>query len=642
MPPDVAHRSWRAHWPALVLAVVAAAVALAAKAVLFPHLSWNRDEPVYLWQMEVLRAGRLAAPDGGHPDLFLPWLSAARDGELFGQYTLGWPLVLLAARQALGTATAALPLAAALCAAGTYALAYELLGHRRRTAAVAGALMVASPIFALQSGVFLTYVFTLGLGLLFGAALLSGLRLGALGRSLVAGALLGWIFLTRPYDAVVWGAVVGGYALWRERDRWRPALLQLVAVGAAALPFVVAGLLYNARLSGHPLEFAVTLKDPLDTFGFGERRLMPGLAPVDYTVWSAMRSTAKNGFFFPWFLAGTYVGIVVAAVGTWQRRRDDSTWMLLGLGLAFPLAYLPFWGTYLSSLASRVSGPIYLVPLYAPVCMLTATALVRWWDERRRLAWVVVALLVVGTVPAASDRFALNRTISQSQSPWRESLEDIDEPALVLVADSGEVLYANPFGANPPDLDGPLLFATLDGPEVLTLIAEQPGRAVYLQAASAPSQEIGPREDPPEPEVVVRPVTVVSGRTATLRLAVALPASPGPVHLEVDTGAARRAWSDDPETLPTELTIGDGPGALPLDADGRIEVTLGWGAGAGPDPHPPMVRATILYRVVEGRVELLSLPLLQVLAVLNDEDDDFEWRHALEVPELGVSVSGGA
>src|SRR5690606_4631663 len=156
-----------------------------------------------------------------------------------------------------------------------------------------------------------------------------------------------------------------------------------------------------------PFTFAMTLKDPLDTFGFGERRLMPGFEEVDYTVGSALRSTAKNAFFFPWFLAGTYVALVVAAMATWRRRRDGSTWLLLGLGLAFPLAYLPFWGTYLSSLASRISGPIYLVPLYAPVCILTAASLVRWWDERRRLAWVVAALLVVATVPAAWDRFAL-------------------------------------------------------------------------------------------------------------------------------------------------------------------------------------------------------------------------------------------
>lgn len=632
MPPDVAHRSWRAHWPALVLAVAAAVVALVAKAVLFPHLSWNRDEPVYLWQMEVLRAGRLAAPDGGHPDLFLPWLSAARGGEVFGQYTPGWPLVLLAARLMFGTATAALPLAAALCASGTYALAHELL-RRRRTAVVAGALMVASPIFALQSGVFLTYVFTLGLGLHFSAILLAALRRRSTGLALLSGGLLGWIFLTRPFDAIVWGAAVGGYGLWRRRERWRPVLLQLVAAGAATLPFVAVGLLYNQRLTGDPLEFAVALKDPLDAFGFGDRRLMPGFEVTDYTLASALRSTAKNAFFFPWFLAGTYVALVVAAAAIWKRRRESSTWLLLGLGLAFPLAYLPFWGTYLSSLASRVSGPIYLVPLYAPVCILVADALAGWWEAHRRFAWTVAALLVVATVPAAWDRFALNRTISQSQAPWAQSLDGIDEPALVLVADSGELLYANPFGANRPELGGPRLFATLDGPEVLDLIAEQPERTVYVQAATVPSQEIGPREDPAEPDVVVRSAEVVSGPTIRARLELDVPVGAGPTRLVVDTGAVQQEWTGDPGSLPTELTLGAGPGALPLGEQGRIEITLSWGASG----EPPSTRAALLYRVEDGTAEVLSVPLLQRLVAI--DDGPFEWRHALSSPELAVTVA---
>ncbi|MFP5256830.1 MAG: hypothetical protein ACLGI8_13390 [Acidimicrobiia bacterium] len=639
MPPPVRSRWWQAHWPAAVLAVAAAAVALAAKAVIFPHLSWNRDEPVYLWQMEVLRAGRLAAPDGGHPGLFLPWLSAARGGELFGQYTLGWPLALLFARVATGTATAALPLAAVLGAVGTYALGYELLG-RRRTATVAGALMVASPIFALQTGVHLAYVFTLGLGLLFAALLLSGLRRRRPARLVAAGALLGWVFLTRPLDAVIWGAAVGGFALWHHRDRGRAVLGGGVIAGLAAFPFLAVTLAVNHRLTGDPLTFAMTVKDPMDTFGFGERRLMPGFAPHDYTLRSALRSTAKNAFFFPWFLAGTYVAVVVAAWAVWRGRREASTWLLLGLGLAFPVAYLPFWGTFLSSLASRISGPIYLVPLYAPVCILTASALVRWWDERPRLAWVVAVLLVVATVPAAWDRFALNRTISQSQAPWQESLEDIDEPALVLVADSGEVLYANPFGANRPDLDGPRLFASFDGPEVLELIAEEPGRAVYLQAATVASQDLGPREDPAEPAVVVRPVEVVAGRAVTLHLAVDSPGAAGPVRVVVDTGADRLRWSGNPATAPSTVTVGTGPGALELDDEGRIEVLVGWGDGASRGERPPQVRASFFYRVVDGRVEVLSLPRLEQLAALGQAA--FEWRHAVTVPGLEVRVSAGA
>jgi 4-amino-4-deoxy-L-arabinose transferase-like glycosyltransferase len=634
MPEDPPPPTWRAHWPALLVALLGAVVALWAKAVLFPELSWNRDEPVYLWQMEVLRDGRLAAPDGGYPRLFLPWLSAARDGELFGQYTPGWPVALLLARLVTGTATAALPAAAALCAGGTYALAFELL-RRRDVAVVAGVLMVASPIFALQGGVHLAYIFSLGLGLSASALVLSGARRRRWARLALGGGLLGWVFLTRPFDALVWGGVLAVHLLWVERPRWRATLLHLTAVGAAALPFVVVGLLYNRRLTGTLLEFPMSVKDPLDAFGFGNRRLAPSFEAVDYGLGTALRASAKNAFFFPWFLAGTYVGLgaaVVAAVRWWRR---PSTWLLLGLGVAFPLAYLPFWGTYLSSLASRISGPIYLVPLYAPVCILVAALLVEWRTHRPRWATGLAVLLVIGTIPAAWDRFALNRDISRAQAPWRDSLAAVEDPSLVLVADSTYVLYANPFGANPPDLTGPRLFAVPEGPEVLDLIAAHPDRAVYLQAGDVPSQELGPREQPADLDVVVSPAKVIRAPAVTLRPELRLP-SDQEVTVTVATGDEERSWSGRPDELPERLVAGTVDGAdLSLGAEGSIEVTLAWPTD-GRDAAP-VLRARLLYRQSDGEVEVLSPALWQRWTWLTDREG--EWQHALEAPEAELTVS---
>lgn len=625
---------WRAHWPALVVALVGGAVALWARAVLFPELSWNRDEPVYLWQMEVLRDGRLAAPDGGYPRLFLPWLSASRDGELFSQYTPGWPGALLVARVLTGTATAALPAAGALCAGGTYALAYELR-RRRAVAAVAAALMVASPIFALQGGVHLSYVFTLGLGLVASALVLSGVRRPRRARLLVGGVLLGWVFLTRPFDALVWGGVLALYLLWVGRARWPATLTGLGLVVIGALPLVVAGLLYNRRLTGGLLQFPMSLKDPLDTVGFGTRRLAPAFAPVHYDLGTAVRASAKNLFFFPWFLAGTYVGVIAAAWAALRWWRRSSTWLLVGIGIAFPLAYLPFWGTHLSSLASRISGPIYLVPLYAPACILVAELLVHWHARHRRWAAGLAVLLVVGTVPAAWDRFALNREISRSQAPWRESMAVVEDPSIVLVADSTYLLYANPFGANRPDLGGPRLFAVPEGPEVLELIAEHPDRAVYLQAATVAAPELGPREDPVEFDVVVSPATVTRGDELALAPALHLPER-SEVALAVGTGAGARSWTGTSSELPTRIGLGGtGPSEIPLESQGAIELTLAW-APAGTVPVPGL-HATLLYRQVDGVVEVLTPALWRRWEPLAGTEG--QWRHTLPGPELELTVS---
>jgi len=206
----------RRYWPLLCLSIAVVLISIASRHLMFPAYSWNRDEPVYLWQMEALRAGMFTTTDGGMPEFFRPWLTAAEDGAFFSQYTLGWPLVLLAADLAFGSPDAALAFGALLTVLGTYALARELT-EDHPLALVAAAVMTLSPIVAIQGGIYLGYLFTLGLGLLFAAALLSGVRRRRPLRVVAGGAMLGWIFLTRPYDALLWGAAVVGYVAFVRR-----------------------------------------------------------------------------------------------------------------------------------------------------------------------------------------------------------------------------------------------------------------------------------------------------------------------------------------------------------------------------------------------------------------------------------------
>ncbi|MGH9275686.1 MAG: hypothetical protein ACRDZU_13645, partial [Acidimicrobiales bacterium] len=604
---------WQDHWPAAALAVVAALVALWARHRLFPAYSWNRDEPVYLWHVDALRGGHLTPPDGGYPTLFQPWLSAHADGVFFSQYTLGWPLVLYAAAVVTGSAGNALLLGAGLAVIGTYAIAYELW-HDRRVATLGAALMVASPILAIQGGVYLSYLFTLGLGLLFGALLLSGIRLGTTLRLLVAGALLGWIFITRPYDAILWGVAFAGFVVIRDRTTWRALVRPFLMCGAAALPFVVATLAYNRYVTGHWTEFPITAADPLDSFGFGHKRLMPTFDPVDYDLGKAVKGTAKNAFVLPWFLVGSYVGVLAAVVGLWQRRREPTTVALLLMAVVFPAGYVVFWGNYLSSLASRISGPIYFVPLYVPICLLIATVVLRWWADHRRLAVGLLAALVVGTVPAAVSRFDVNRDISVRQEPWRTSVADIEGPALVFVANTSPyLLYLNPFASNGPDLDDRILYAADAGPLMLDLIADMPERTPYLQRGSVASQEVGPREDPYDLRVEVTPIEV--RRADQLTLDVTINPSPQAAYasVRIQTGATdvthTRRFTDPSGTIDASFVLDDDAtvpsDVLSLDGEagrGAITVTVGYGATPDEAARSPLVRQQFQYRLVGGAI----------------------------------------
>lgn len=641
MPRVVAalDRAARAHWPALLLALVAAAVAVWARSQIFPAHSWNRDEPVYLWHVELLRSGRLTSSDGGLPDMFHPWLSARGDGYFFSQYTLGWPLVLLAARVVTGTATAALPLGAALAVLGTYALGLEL--QRDRVVAVTGAgLLVLSPLLVVQGGVYLSYLFTLGLGLLFGVAFLVGVRRQQTALLVVAGVLVGWIFMTRPYDAILWAAAFVVAAFVLQRPRWTALVRPVVTVAVAALPLVIATLAYNRYVTGRWLEFPITAADPLDTMGFGQKRLMPEYDEVSYGPGLALRSSLKNLALLPWFLVGVYGGAVLALYGTWRGRRERSTYVLLLVAAVFPLGYFVFWGTYLSSLATRVSGPIYLVPAYASICLLMAAPLVDLCRRRPRAGLALAAALVLVTVPAAVSRFDLNREISENQEAWRTSVADLDGPSLVFVADSGPYLgFLNPFSMNSGDLDDEVLFATHDRPGMFALIDRERGRDLYLQRASEASEELGPREDPRAFTVDLLPLTILAGSAMDLLAVPAVP--PGQIALvTVDAGAGPILFSADVgEQIALRLAVDPSRSDVPLAASGTIVVTLGLGTDQTEAAAAPLVRHRIPFRVIGGRIEV-ALPMVSERSVLLG--DDLQWRDVTTLPELLLEVEAGS
>ncbi|MEO6318840.1 MAG: hypothetical protein ABIP36_08655 [Acidimicrobiales bacterium] len=638
--PRLVSAERRQHWPAVLLALMAGAIALWARWRIFPNFSWNRDESVYLWHIDILREGRLTSRDGGHPELFLPWLSASQDGGLFSQYTLGWPLVLLAADLLTGSAAAGLGFGAALAVIGTYAFAWELTRHRA-TCIGAAAVMVASPILPVQGGVHLSYLFTLGLGLLFGVGLLSGIRTRRMGWVVGAGLCLGWIFFTRPYDGLLWGLAFAAYAVVVHRDQWRGLVRPFVVAGMAALPLVAATLAYNRHVTGSLTQFPITAADPLDTFGFGRRRLMPGYPTTDYTPGSGLRAIAKHAFFFPWFLAGSYLGLAVGAVGLWFGRRQRATLALLLVGAVFPLGYFPFFGTSESAQFTRLAGPYYYLPLFTCLAILMAGVVVRLHARRRSAGIGLVLALLLATVPFAHSRLDINNRLSVRQEVWRQSNASIDDRALVVVADAGRyLLYANPFSANGPELDDRVLFATDVGPGVLDLIAEQPDRTPYLQRATVPVEEQGAREDPPDYDVELIPLEV--RRAPAFALDVTTGAAYGDdvvvVEIRVEGGAALHRTVPRGGFLPA-VRLGP-PGSTSADLElperGSLVIEVGYGGTEAEAKRRPTSREEVHFRVVDGAVEVL-LPTAKLVRVL--VGDELQWRRAVGLADLAVELT---
>jgi len=651
VPAPRPRRSWLARsWPVLVVLGAAAALSIVVRHVIYPAMSWNRDEATYLWQVSGLRAGQLMTTTGGLPQFFQPWLTGVRDGHFYSQYTLGWPGLMLVADVLTGSPAAAIVASTMLTVLGTYVFTRELT-RDHRVALVASVLMLASPMVITQSGVYLGYLFSLGLGLLFGAALLSAVRLDQRWRFVAAGVLLGILFITRPFDAVLWALAMGGYAVFITWRQWPRQFRAAVLVFVGFLPLLMITLAQNRIVTGSFSQFPFTAKEPLDKFGFGYRRLMPHIVGIKYTFVEAVKGSGLSALAFPQFLIGSYLGLVVALAGLWFRRRDRTTWLLLALIVVFPAGYFVFWGNRLASGFADLSGPVYFVPLFVPVCILIATALLRLWARRRGWLIGLCCVLVVATAPFLYDKAATNRRISLAQEPWRNATASLHKKSLIIIRDSGPyLLHINPFSQNTPDLDRRLLFAVDRGAGSFRLLDRYPDRIPYIERTSNPVLDDAIHHtDAAPPTVSLLPVVVKEGGVATVRVRVRNPANAAAVVAMVQVGNQldQRVLTADPAqpgVYATEWTLAPAgspaaaAGALPVSGAGSITVIAASGASASDALNPfngHQVRERYSFRVHRDRLQVLTPSRRTVVRAV---DGRIVLRDVARLPTLRVDL----
>ena len=183
--------------------------------------------PTYLWQVQGLRDGQICSPPTGGMPAVLPALADRRHGTGSSSRSTrsGWPGVMLVGRRGVRLAGGGDRVRHR--ARGARHVRVHPRDHPRPHAGARrrAALMLASPMLITQSGVYLGYLFTLGLGLLFGAALLAGLRSPRPGGCLVAAGVLLGVALHHP---TVRRRAVG------RRVGWVRDLHHLAASGSAS------------------------------------------------------------------------------------------------------------------------------------------------------------------------------------------------------------------------------------------------------------------------------------------------------------------------------------------------------------------------------------------------------------------------
>ncbi len=579
----------------VVLGLVAGAVALLARANLFPLMSGDSDEPVYVYQARMLAQGHLTLSARVHAQFFHPWLFGQRGSRLFSQYQPAWPAVIALAH-GLGDERLALMIAAVAAVVATWFLGQQVAPGSGVFAAV---LLLISPFFVVQAALFLPYLWTAALvtgGL---GCMIAGVRRPRPTPFLASGALFGVALLTRPLDAAIVAACAGVYALitlLNDRPSLRRAALW-TAVGG--LPFVLVTAIYNAQVTGSPLRFPLQAADRRDTFGFGNRSLAIGQPVLSYSPQVALTALHQNVRTIPHWFAGSGVGLLLVIAAVVVNRRRLETWLLVIVGALFPMSYFFWWATYLAgSGAAKGLGPHYYIPVFIPLAVLGGWTLRDLSRRSWAIAGLTVAIVAGGSlfmVPTILDNAHLTTNLQRAKaSPL--TAPNLTNAVVVMRAGHSSYSFLDyAFLVDDPRLNkNNVLYAIDRGPASAHLAQLFPTRKLYQFIS-----QTQPGHPLQRPSFLVEPMQVVTGSTVTLRFRArnthdepVVVASVQVNGRNVATQTLRRN-SRVGEAAPFEVVLGSSTASLPVSrpgvlvarvgGNGQVRVDVAFGANARRD-----------------------------------------------------------
>lgn len=375
----------------------------------FGSWEWNANNATRLFA-----AISLAEDGSGRIDRFAPFtIDKAQFGDHF--YSDKAPGTTLMAVPAVWAAGALTGVRSAAISFSPYdPVADRFLRLRLRLAAASGAAVLTAIAAALLfdvgaalgrsagAGVFASLGFALGTPMwgwsttLFGhapVAALFAIALWAVWRgtqgaqprtrlAVLAGAALGWAVVIE-YTAVLGGAVIGGWALYRLWRYSPPARTRMIV--AAVLPALAAGavlLTYNWLVLGAP--FRLGYQGVV-----GWEGMQQGLFGLTYprlaVLWEVTLGTRRG---LVWVAPATLLALV-GIVGLLRDRTTRDLGMLALVGAAAMIAYN---AAYVYWDGGNSTGPRHAVPALAFLAIGFGPA----WSMIRATGWRVLALALLG------------------------------------------------------------------------------------------------------------------------------------------------------------------------------------------------------------------------------------------------------
>lgn len=486
----------RADRIALFMSLLAILAGFLVSDLVFERLAHIEDEMAYLWQAQVIARNQLSLPSPEQPKSFLVPFVIDYNGQRFGKYPLGWPVVLSFGVR-LGIHYLINPLLAGIGLWLTYRLGKQVMSET--VGLIAAGLTLSSPFFLMNSGSLLSHPLGLVLSAGFALAWIDAFT-GSNSRSrwlatITSAAALGLLVLTRPLTAAAVAipfALHGLYRLWRGDADTRK---KLIVFGIIVLAFTSLHFLWQYAVTGDALKNPYTLWWDYDKIGFGPGH---GHSPEGHTLDKARintRFSLRAGWhdLFGW--AG-YSWLFLPA-GILAIRKNKRAWLLASVFISLVLIYIIYW------IGSALFGPRYYYEgLYsltlvsaAGICFLAGWPLTanepfpnyRDWRRIRALGvTVLISLLIAANLlfylpVRLGEMHGLYGISREHHKPFlTESAKELT-PALIIVHTSGNwAEYGTLLELQTPFLDTPFIFIITRSPTIDQEVADNfPDRKVF-------------------------------------------------------------------------------------------------------------------------------------------------------------------
>jgi hypothetical protein len=334
-----------------------------------PHL----DDIVYLFQARYHIDGMVSLPIPPVIEAFDHYLMNSYQDKWFATTFPGWPLVL-----GIGALFDMPWIVNPVLAACSILLLHSFVTSTRDrgTANLAVTLMAASPWYLSMSSTMLIHTFTYALVLAAWVLLIKTRNRPSIMMPLVAGALMGWLFLSRPLDGLLIGTLTGFWLLSFLEDRHHWKTVVFYSIGAISIGAIIFP--YNIYLTGDPL--TTPLNAYYDVFwgpgsnalGFGADAgavpdwgtidVFKGHSPVEALINAHQNLYETNLSLFGWGGASLAFVFIFVIWGKWTRLSAAMAIIVVGTVGLYSLYW--FYGGF-------YAGPRYWFLILVPLLILT-------------------------------------------------------------------------------------------------------------------------------------------------------------------------------------------------------------------------------------------------------------------------------